>query len=74
MQPLHLAAMTGKMEIIEYLVDSCNVPITVTAINAMVHKLVLCVCVCMCVCLCVCVCVCLCVCVFVCVCLCVHIV
>ena len=32
MQPLHYAAKTGKAEIIKYLVDSCNVPITVTAL------------------------------------------
>ena len=32
MQPLHYAAKSGKAEIIKHLVDSCNVPITVTAL------------------------------------------
>ena len=30
MQSIHYAATTGKVNIIKYLVDSCNVPATIT--------------------------------------------
>ena len=39
MQSIHYAATTGKVNIIKYLVDSCNVPATITAMVSCVTSL-----------------------------------
>ena len=39
MQSIHYAAGTGKVNIIKYLTDSCNVPATVTALVSCVTSI-----------------------------------